>query len=449
VLQAPLEGEGVITKAIDLGPDLAAGVLAGTYSLNSVVYVCEGVVDVPDCNALTDPAVVAHGGFDDFGGGFTWEFSVDVPAGQYTICSAADVTGDFDGDGVDDTIGYAFVCESEGPHSVQPIGAAPVIDRDGPFFVFDGLETYVPNDFEAMITGQLDVYVRDELTDLPLPGAEVCLYSEVDGVLTQIACAITDAAGLASFADVPAGTYVTNASAVNYEDEASALDYSPIDDAFNGGIVDDAATADSIHALDPAGAMLGVQVTLNGVAVGAGVVVNLYDEFCTVLVATGATDATGLAEFGVAPGTYCAGSDPGGNTIETLTGAFAVAAGDPAGDIDATINENTGVLGVSVDDQVVSGRNTVELYLANAADVYGGGGSCAGAFITSGVTTLIGGDDVALTDIDFVDLTAEGSTTYCVFTYPGDGFAPGADVQSFTLADADPAGDVDVSAFPN
>jgi hypothetical protein len=446
ISQAPLEGEGVITKALDLGPDLGAEVLAGNFSLNSVVWVCEGVImDPNECDDLTDDAVVAHGGFDDYAGsGWVFEFSADVPAGQYTICTAADVTGDFDADPLtpDETLANEFRCEWTGLHSVNAIGAAPVFDRNGPFFVFDGLETYVPNDFEAGLVGSLEVYVKDDVTDAAIAGATVTLFDDEGNFVAE---ATTDASGLVSFA-VGAGTYTSTATAAGYETESATIEYSPVDDIFTGGLADDFTTADLVQSLDPGGAVLGIMTTINGIAAPNAPVsvfaVGLADAFgepgvCSGdLVGSGVTDATGFVEFGVAAGDYCISTNLDNDADLEATAATADP-GDPAGDVDVTIDVVAeAVLDVTVTDQVVGGQNLVEVYVQDAADVTGVGGSCAGVLVTTGTTT---NDTISF---------GLAAGAYCVIGYPGDMFPNVQDVQQFTLAAADPVGDVDMILLP-
>jgi len=253
---------GALTKSIDLG-DFDLGVGFGDFALNADVIFCKasgvpvdanGVIDTTACdNWVEDPAAVAHGGYDTNVGGsdFVYEFNAEVAPGNYVICSSAFVTGDFDQDPntPNETVGYDFMCEAAGDN--QFVDSAPAT---GPYTVYSGLETFVVNDFAALATGTVDVYVGDA-AGLPLEGAAVTIRDAGGNI---VASGTTDVNGAFS-ADLPAGTYTASASDAGFEDQDATKDYNVSDDAANGGIADDLTvgfpnTADFTLLLDPAAA---------------------------------------------------------------------------------------------------------------------------------------------------------------------------------------------------
>ena len=248
---------GALTKVIefgDFGLDAAFANAAVTTdvifckaSLMSLDPVTGAVLDPTQCdNFTTDDAAVAHGGVDTFIGGsdFIFEFNADVAPGNYVICSSAFVTGDFDGNPLtpNETIGYDFMCESQGPH-LQNGNAV-----DGPYTVVSGEETLVTNDFEALATGQLDVYVTQNGGRTHSAGVTVNLYENGDtngnGTPNElVGTTTTDAFGVASF-NVPAGSYKAVAIGnTGFETQDATIEYNVADDAVNGGLDDDNATA--------------------------------------------------------------------------------------------------------------------------------------------------------------------------------------------------------------
>jgi hypothetical protein len=284
VVQAALEGTGLLTKALDVsGFDI--GDPGDPFHLLSEIIFCNAVdlaaadadldgVITPDeveasglCDSIFDDAAEAHGGFDDFFNilTFTFEFNAEVPAGVHYICWSAVVEGDFDGDPLTPDTSLA----------APPTAPADVI-CEGPFYVFPDEETFVYNDFLAFVEGTLDVQITTAAgvaPGTPIPGIEVCVYEfdpdAVDDQGTLIACGITDADGEVGFV-VPGGTYVVaahgslgdgGAPPTFYEDQAAVVDYNPAVDASDGfvdddlgvddpPIVGDTGTADAAMALD-------------------------------------------------------------------------------------------------------------------------------------------------------------------------------------------------------
>jgi hypothetical protein len=234
LVQAPLEGEGRLTKELDLSG--FAGTLGfATANVQGEILFCEGFVDVADCDSKAESVV--YGSVDDFINiiGPSWQLSAEVPAGAYTICSAVSVsfTGDFDEDATTpdttETVSYGtaeLLCETA--------------------YVFDGQETVVVNDVAALATGSLEVYVEN--AGVALANIEITVY-DVDGV--EVASAVTDATGLVSFA-LPAGTYTVSAvdangaAGGNFEDQDATIDYTIAGDlaAGFGALLDGADTAD-------------------------------------------------------------------------------------------------------------------------------------------------------------------------------------------------------------
>jgi len=257
---------GALTKVIDLG-DFDFDVSFGTFSLNADVIFCKAelvdtngdeIIDATEAEACddwtTDDAAVAHGGYDTAIGGsdFIFEFNTEIAPGDYVICSSAFVTGDFDGDDTtpDETVGYDFMCEATSDAQV-----VDGVDTTGTITVYSGLETLVVNDFAALTPGTIDVYVNDDDGDLPIEGANVCLYDQAHVLLD---CVLTDATGYASFPDMVAGTYIVNVTSPDntlYDDSSDVtVEYVVSDDAANGGVDDTGSlggeTADAIVSLD-------------------------------------------------------------------------------------------------------------------------------------------------------------------------------------------------------
>jgi hypothetical protein len=257
VFQAPLAGQGILTKFLDLG-DFADGVIAGDFSLQSDVWFCSGVGDGTgnDCtDGLEDPNFVSHGGYantNDDASPYDFEFSHVVPAGQYTICSTATLTGDFDGDAntPDETITSTPDCEVTGSIGTYDSSTDTWTFTDSPIVVQDGRETYVVNNFLAQTTGPVDVYVGDAAGG-PLEGATVTIRDQDGNV---VASGDTDINGYFE-TDLPAGTYSVSASDTGFEDQSATKDYDQATDAANGGLVDDLTvfpnTADYTLLLDP------------------------------------------------------------------------------------------------------------------------------------------------------------------------------------------------------
>ena len=169
LVQAPLTGTGRLTKEMDLSG------LPATANFQAEIVFCEGFVTEVDCDEKSESVV--YGSVDDLINiiGPSYQLSAEVPAGAYTICSAASVSGDFDGDPLtpDETVSYGT-------------GA------DGLFcefaYVFDGEETIVVNDVAALVVGSLEVAVS--VGGAPLINIEITL-RDADGNI--VGTQITDA----------------------------------------------------------------------------------------------------------------------------------------------------------------------------------------------------------------------------------------------------------------
>jgi hypothetical protein len=258
VFQAPLAGQGILTKFLDLG-DFNDGVIAGDFSLQSDIWFCSGVISNPDdCDDITDDAFVSHGGYantNDTYSPYDFEFSHVVPAGQYSICSEVTLTGDFDDSGTvtpDEQIVLEPTCESTGSIGTYDAGTDTWTYADAPIIVQDGEETYVVNNLLTETSGPVDVFVGDAAAN-PLEAATVTI-RDADGNI--VAQGDTDSDGWYSF-DLPAGTYTVTASDATFEDQTAVKDYDQATDAANGGLDDpvtgDPSTADYSLLLDPAG----------------------------------------------------------------------------------------------------------------------------------------------------------------------------------------------------
>jgi hypothetical protein len=320
-----------------------------------------------------------------------------VPVGgPYTIEIELTISVDTDGDPLTPPVEYTFtevITETEPDGQVICDDAfdfssdcAAVVEPDEDenglpeIFVYEEQTTRVFNDLTEIVTGQMDVFVRDEETDLQLPGALVCVF-DVDNLPYTgsffTSCDLTDADGQAEFFNVPAGIYSITAAAADYEVQGSGqVLYVPFFDLLfgdSGGPFDDelgdelfGLNLDFELALDPQGTFLDIQTTIADVGTN-GVTVNLFlaalplgtdaaAGFCTsgTLVASELTtnqavgdDADdglinasqgptedGIAEFNVDPDVvYCAAADPNGD--------FVV---DFFYDIDADVNPQGGLV---------------------------------------------------------------------------------------------------------
>jgi hypothetical protein len=212
------------------------------------------------------------------------------------------------------------------------------------------------------VFSSLDVYVKDDESELPIAGAEVCLYDD-SAQTVLIDCVETDVDGLARFFFVgdlfEDTTFTSNASADGYESEATTFEYSLLTDLDSNGLVDDATTADRTQSLDPDGGgtppppvgnFLDVLVTLNGNPT-AGVTVYLQFQFVGLCSASNfyysaVSDVNGIATFslldGDLPGNFQACGDPNGDTVLTQLFPVTIPLLDPAGDIDGTLAEVSG-----------------------------------------------------------------------------------------------------------
>jgi hypothetical protein len=230
---------GLLTKELDLtGFDI--GDPGDPFHLLSEIIFCDAddlsvtdpddIEDSGECDSAFDDAAVAHGGFDNFINllSFTWEFNAEVAPGDYYICFAATVEGDFDDDPTTPDTSL----------SVPDPLSGDLVSCEGPFTVVSELETFVSNDFVAQAAGTLDVLIMDAGATTFLPGIEVCLF---DVSNTLIACAITDADGEADFDSVPTGTYTVTAHdpAGAYEDQSALQEYNPVEDLSDNELDDD------------------------------------------------------------------------------------------------------------------------------------------------------------------------------------------------------------------
>ncbi|CAN5612395.1 hypothetical protein BH23CHL2_BH23CHL2_20440 [soil metagenome] len=333
-------------------------------------------------------------------------------------------------------------------------------------YVYEDQVTRVFNDLAAAVVGQLDVFVRDEVTDLPLEGAEVCLFDEDLALVAP--CELTNAAGIASFAGVPNGNYTVNASHVDYEGQATTTIYDVLVDAGIGpGLADSTeATADVVIALDPKGAVLDATVVVNGnVAPNQTVALapaSLLDgpgsgPFGTAFCANpptqlGVTDALGEVDFNVQGGVdYCLVVNVGGILGDSAANSpVSVPAGDPAGDEDTvlTIVSGNAVIDVQVIaalglGDIQTGIHPVVVYVEVGGEVYGNNGSCVGPPIAVGTTTSTGvGEGVFSATID----TTVTGNNYCVEAESADGLGGGdPTVAPVIVLAGDPIGDIDVT----
>jgi hypothetical protein len=87
-------------------------------------------------------------------------------------------------------------------------------------YVYEDQTTRVFNDLSGIITGQFDAFLRDEETEEPLEGAEVCL---IDLGFNEVQCTLTGADGQAEFFNVAAGIYSITAARENYETQGSGF----------------------------------------------------------------------------------------------------------------------------------------------------------------------------------------------------------------------------------
>jgi hypothetical protein len=247
---------GLLTKELDLSGFAGIGNIGSDFHLLSEVIFCDAddlssadpddIAASGECDSIFDDAAAAHGGFDNFINllSFTWEFNAEVAPGDYYICFAATVEGDFDGDPT--TPDTAI--------SVPPTSGD--VSCEGPFTVVSEQETFVSNDFVAQTVGTLDVLVEldDSLTNLD--GINVCVYQfdagAPGGVGALVECELTgttnpdNGLGEADFSDLPFGTYVVTANGsdgdaggTQYEDQSAVIDYNPVEDLALCNVLDD------------------------------------------------------------------------------------------------------------------------------------------------------------------------------------------------------------------
>jgi hypothetical protein len=252
---------GALSKAIDVSGFAGIGGTGAQFHLLSEVIFCRAdrltagidasnLASSGECDDFFDTAAVAHGGVDNYFNVTTptFEINAEVNPGQYYICWAASVEGDFDNDPTT-------------PDSSISVPAAPAtIACEGPYTVTSGQETFVNNDFVSQTVGTLDVYVADASATTPLEDIPVCLYAGT----TQIDCTSTDPNGEAQFDSVPYGTYTVTAqgsagdsTGTIYEDQSAQVDYNPVEDLARCNVLDDDLATDPTCAdvtlyLDPA-----------------------------------------------------------------------------------------------------------------------------------------------------------------------------------------------------
>jgi hypothetical protein len=200
------------------------------------------------------------------------------------------------------------------------------------------------------------------------------------------------------------------------------------------------ATADLVQALDPAGAMLGFVASINTLGV-QNTPVSLFEAgladaagepgFCSgAFIGFGVTDITGFVEFGVAAGTYCLSTDVdnNGDTEATLV---TVAAGDPAGDVDGSVDTTHDAALDVLANNTFTAEAFVSVFVADVGDVYGNAGTCAGLLVSDAFTT----NDTATFGL------AAGN--YCVMAEPDD-FLVAGNTGLVILLVGDPPNDVDI-----
>ncbi len=330
------EGTGTLTKILDLGIFNGEDGPLPT-NLVSEVYFCPVVDDLDAIDALEDciaTAVVTAGYGEN--GQATNTVSADVPAGAYTICTLVEV--EFDGDD-GDLFTANNPCEST------------FTDDNGdeqPIVVLAGAETIVVNDFDAQTLGRLEVYVRNDDTDLPIAGASVCFF-DADGnpIFNDCPSLTTSISGMVAVS-LPGGTYTISVSAEGYEMESSTFVYSPLADAADGSVEDTGMGSDYVSALDPLPSVLDIFSTHDGAPYG--MVYYVYDadpaddtEFCGLngpmgpYIVWGFIDSlNGEAEEVLPAGNYCVQSVYliGGGGPAFIATTVTLDAGDPDDDVD-------------------------------------------------------------------------------------------------------------------
>ena len=421
----------------------------------------------------------------------------DVPVGgAYTIDEEITVTWDYDGPGPNPVQSFTYtadlatavdgqvICEN----AFDETADCDPSPTDPEIYVFEDYTTRVFNDLTDIEFGILDVFVRDEETDLPLPGALVCLY-ETEFFTLFAGCVLTDADGQAQFNGVPAGFYSLTAGHPDYEIQGSGnFFYLPFFDAVWGpnGLDDELGDEqaglgqqDLQMALDPTGTFLDVWVGIddnpaNGSADYAtegenGIITQVYltDPFGGDVAGTGGTCASGtllgsdvsatmftaaygniagMTEFGVdSTLSFCVIADPNGDGIPTAEINVTVPAFDPNDDIDVTILE--GGLGIP-DVQLASGIDGIPvfLYLSAAGDTSGIGGVCNGLPVLGVVnpvlttTQLVSGQGMVSGIAEFGGV--DTNLTYCASLSPFPGL-PGPSDAAINLDPNDQADDID------
>jgi len=253
---------GALTKAIDVSGFAGIGDPGAQFHLLSEVIFCRAdrlsagtnagnLAASGECDDFFDPAAVAHGGVDNYFNALTptFEINAEVNPGDYYICWAATVEGDFDNDPT----------TPDSSISVPPTSGD--VACEGPFTVVSGQETFVNNDFVSQTVGQLDVLVEagDGTTDLE--GINVCVYqydaSQPNGQGALVDCALTDVNGQASFPNLPFGEYAVtglgnqgDVNGVLYEDQTAVVSYNPVQDLARCNVLADDLTDETCADVD-------------------------------------------------------------------------------------------------------------------------------------------------------------------------------------------------------
>ena len=458
-----------------------------------------GIISIVDPNGDTEVEGNVQTAIldDEFGPEGTIAFTLtdfEVPVGgPYSIHEYIEITYDLDGPGPEApvTVSYAADLYTAEDGQVVCYGAFDPTDEchaspDDPYiYVYDGYTTRVFNDLTNIITGHLDVFVRDEESDLPLAFALVCLYEAEGPVL--VACDLTDGNGEAEFENVPEGFYNLTAGAPNYEVQGSGTFFYWIffDLIFGSGLDDQLGDTgivgeqvDIQMALDPAGTFLDVWVGIddnpaNGAADYAaegenGIITQVYlsDPFGGDVAGTGGTCASGtligsdfsatmfvdgygnipgMTEFGVDHNdTFCVIADPNGDLIPTAVTGVTLAQFDPNDDIDVTILE--GSLGVPDVQYTLNGvpQNGVPIFLhvSAAGDATGAPGVCNGPLVPS-VTQPTFTTNQLVSGQGAVDGIAQFSGVDTSLTYCATAFAPGPGNPSEAAINLDPGDQFD------
>jgi hypothetical protein len=255
---------GALSKAIDVSGFAGIGNTGAQFHLLSEVIFCRAdrlsagidasnLAASGECDDFFDTAAVAHGGVDNYFNATTptFEINAEVNPGQYYICWAASVEGDFDNDPT----------TPDSSISVPPAGSPDAVACEGPYTVTSGQETFVNNDFVSQTAGQLDVLVEagDGTTDLE--GINVCVYqydaSQPNGQGALIDCELTDANGQASFPNLPFGEYAVtglgnqgDVNGVLYEDQTAVVSYNPVQDLARCNVLADDLTDETCADVD-------------------------------------------------------------------------------------------------------------------------------------------------------------------------------------------------------